>query len=169
MSWVKKTFGSVEYDLSHLDSFTMDVSPKSEPGKVYKVRVTFTCHTFTREWLQGDLDDYRHIEGTEIRTFCADRYAHSRYLRSLIEHAAGGKVRFNNQTPFVIPATIPGLSGPYAIYFNAFKASTKGLDVIIDVRSAHHKPNLNMNLPKITFATLVGQTAAGRPVKAPKK
>ena len=54
MSWGKRTFGGVEYDLSHLDPFTMQVTPKGEDARTYNVRVTFTCHTFTREWRETE-------------------------------------------------------------------------------------------------------------------
>ncbi|WP_369062325.1 hypothetical protein ABOZ73_08565 [Caulobacter sp. 73W] len=168
VSWGKRTFGGVEYDLCHLDPFTMQVTPKAPGSPTYNVRVTFTCHTFTREWCDTDAPDHKHQEGSEARAFCPIRYGHSQHLEQLIRNASVGKVRFNNQTPWVIPATIPGLDGPYAIYFNAIKARTPGLHVIVDVRSAHHKPTLNMRLPQVTFATVIGNTAAGKPIKRPK-
>lgn len=169
VTWGKKTFGGVEYDLNHLAPFTMQVTPKQEGARTYNVRVTFTCHAFTREWRDTDAEDHRFDEGKEVRAFCPVRYGHSQSLEQLIRNASTGKVRFNNQTPFVIPATIPGLVGPYAIYFQAYKAKVPGLDVIMDVRSAHHKPNLNQSLPKITFATVIGNTAAGVRIRPPKK
>ncbi len=147
----------------------MQVTPKGEDARTYNVRVTFTCHTFTREWRETDLEEHRFDEAGETRAFCPVRFEHSQSLKGIIIAASTGKVRFNNQTPFVIPATIEGLEGPYAIYFRAIKAKTRGLDVVIDVRSAHHKPNLDMTLPKVTFATVVGHTVAGKAIKRPRK
>jgi hypothetical protein len=147
----------------------MPVTPKAEGARTYHVRVTFSCHTFTREWDHADHPELRVPDDNGIRSFCPIRHGHSLNIRDCIEQAANGKVYFNNQTRFLISSTLPGLVGPYAIYFNVIQAKTTGLDVIMDVRSAYHKPNLATNLPRITFATIVGNIAAGKPIVRPKK
>lgn len=172
MTWGSFKSGDTEFDLSHLDPFTITVASKS-PGpeaREYQVRVTFGCHTFTREWESGDSEELRFEFEDHLRCFCPARHALSVCLPDLIRQAAKGKVHFNNKSsPFLTVHNVPGSNGPYVIYFDAIRATGSGLDVVIDVRSAHSKPNLATNLPKVGFGTIVGLTAAGRPVRRPKK
>lgn len=118
----------------------------------------------------GDSAELRFEDGSHVRSFCTVRYAHSRHLPEAIRSAARGKAHFGNKrSPYLIARDVPGANGPYAIYFAAIKATKPSLHVVIDVRSAHIKPNLPDNLPSIGFATIIGLTAAGRPINRPKK
>ena len=77
MSWGKKRIAGVDYDLTHLDGFLMDVTPTIEGSVTYKVRVTFGCHTFTRKRLAADTPDLHFDHENEKRSFCTERYQHS--------------------------------------------------------------------------------------------
>jgi hypothetical protein len=172
VSWGKFVADQIEYDLTHLDPFNITV-PTVAPKPIKKdriVRVTFGCHTFTREWEDADLEHFRFEDEGHLRCFCPSRHALSVNLPDLIRQAATGKVRFNNKrSPFLTVHNVPGSNGPYVIYFDAIKANSPGLDVVIDIRSAHSKPNYVDNGHKVGFATIIGLTAAGQKVERPKK
>lgn len=79
MRWVTKTIAGVDYDLGHLDGFDMSVTPKVEAARTYIVRVTFGCHTFTRDLTDADTPDlhFRH------RTSCAASALNATPIRSI--------------------------------------------------------------------------------------
>lgn len=173
MIWKPFKCGDDEFDLGHLDPFTITVSSNA-PGPAWvdrKVRVVFGCHTFTKEWEEGDDPSLRFEDEGHLRCFCPSRYALSVSLPDLIRQAATRQVHYNDKgSPFLTVHNIPGANGPYVIYFNAIKATKGGgLNVVVEVRSAHCKPGFVPTSPKILFATIVGLKAAGRPVNRPKK
>lgn len=172
MVWGTFKAGTTEFDLSHLDPFTMSVTTNAPgPGTVTReVRVIFGCHTFTREWEEDDPEELRFDDSGHLRCFCPARHALSISLPDLIRQAALGKVHFNNKrSPFLTVHNVPSANGPYLIYFDAIRAKKGGLHVVIDVRSAHCKPGFTPTTPQISFATVIGLTAASRPVNRPKK
>lgn len=168
MQWGKKQIKGTVYDLGHLDPFTFQVTPKAADAPTYNVRVVFGCHTFTREWLATDTPDFRVTDGSHVRCFCPTRHGHSLHLPTAVAKAANGKAYFGNQANFLIVENLPGLNEPYAIFFRMVRSRGE-YSAIMDVQSAYPKPIEVNKLDKITFATLVGHTAAGRPIKRPKK
>lgn len=170
-SWPLFSSGGTDYDLDHLRGMVVEVTPKADDARTYRVLIRFGFHTFTKEAKDGD-DPSLHIrEGSETRCFCPVRYNASKNLREIFRSAAGGKAYFDStDRTYLLVEQLEGFSGPYAVFFKAEKASSiKNIDVIIFVVSAYEKPKLPQRLPKITFATLVANVAAGRPVKRPKK
>lgn len=172
MIWEPFKVGEAEYDLSHLNPFTMSITT-NVPGPAVvtrQVRVTFGCHSFTKEWEDGDPEELRYDDGGHIRCFCPARHALSVNLPDLIREAAKGKVHFNNKrSPYLTVHNVPEANGPYLIYFDAIRAKGAGLHAVIDIRSAHCKPGFTPTTPQIAFATVIGLTAAGKPVNRPKK
>mgnify|MGYP003632949452 CR=1 FL=1 len=69
----------------------------------------------------------------------------------------------------VIDATLPGLDGPYLIVFNLRPKKGKRFDAKLHVRSAHHRPNLDKNLPEARFAVVISNTINKRPIRWTKK
>jgi hypothetical protein len=169
MSWGKRTICGQEYDLAHLDSFTMQVTPKRAGAPTYDVRVVFGCHTFTKEWEADDPPGSLVDDDGDQRCFCTVRYGHSLHLPQIMLAAATGKVHFSNNSPYLIIRQLAGVNGPYAVYFDAMKAGHPALGAVVNVRSAHAKPNVPMDLPRIGFATMVDLIVTGRPIKPPKK
>lgn len=161
-----------EYVLSHLNPFTVDVSPSAVDAATYKVLVTFGHHTFTRTVdFATDSASYHYSEGGDLRCFCPDRFYASQGLPSLIASAVRGKAYFSqNRNYMLIDQPLGG--APYAVFFNLEKTrSVKGLDASMFVVSAYEKPGLpaKSRLPSISFATLVAKTARGEPITRPKK
>lgn len=169
VSWGKKKIRGVVYDLAHLDSFRMEVTPKAEGSPTYKVLVQFGCHTFTRDLLPSDTPDYRFADAGHVRCFCPERYGYSKNLPDVIRGAVGGRVYFSDQENFLLAHDLPGVEHPYAIYFDMVRASTKGHHATMEVVSAYPKPDATRDFPKITFATLVANVAQKKPIVRPKK
>jgi hypothetical protein len=166
------TIDEVDHDLSHLDPFTILVTPKAEGAPTYKVLVSFSHHTFTRSFEEGvDNEAYKHEEDGEVRCFCPDRYLSSRALPILISRAAGGRAYFSQGRNFMLLDQPLG-GPPYAIFFNLEASrSVKDAAAVMFVVSAYEKPNLpaRSKLPAISFATLVSKTVRGEPIVRPKK
>jgi hypothetical protein len=80
-----------------------------------------------------------------------------------------GKAYFSQTRNFLLVENLPGINGPYAVFFKVEKAKSKDFDVAMFVVSAYEKPDLPRRLPKITFATLISKTANGQPIMRPKK
>lgn len=163
MRWGKKQIGGVIYDLSHLDPFLMGVTPKAENARTYKVRVSFGCHTFTRELTPEDKPDLRFRAGDELRCFCTERHKLSLELPDMIRYAANGRVYFSERSTFLVIESTP------VAFFNAEKAKKQdGYDVTMFVTSAYAKPKLPNKLPAVTLSTLIDYRFKGIPLKRPQ-
>lgn len=162
--------GGVEYDCSHLDPFMVEIEPHVDGGRGYKVLVSFSCHTFTRERKECDPPDFIYEEDGEVRCFCQDRYLASLSLKHLIRHHCRGKAYFSEKRNFMLIEQALG-GPPYAIFFNIERARIKSADVAMFVASAYEKPGLpaKSRLPSITFRTLVHKTVRGEKITKPKK
>lgn len=167
-SWGSKVIAGVVYDLSHLDPFDMKVTPKAEGSPTFSVRVSFGCHTFTRDLLPTDKPDLFFRDGTEKRAFCTIRHGLSAGLPAMIQNAAGGRAFFSERREFlVLDAEAQG--GPYVAFFNMERARNKSHDAAMFVTSAHCRPGLPKRLPAVTFATLVAAAAVGRKIRRPDR
>jgi hypothetical protein len=156
MRWGKKKIAGVEYDLDHLDPFFIEVAPRVDGARTYRVRVSFGCHTFTRDLVQGDPIDFHFRADNEMRCFCVDRHKLSLGLPDLVRYAAAGRAYFSERANFLVVESAPGTNAPYVAFFNAEKAKKRdGYDVAVFVTSAHLRPELPDKLPAVTFATLV--------------
>lgn len=169
MSWGKFDTQDASYDLTHLDSFTMTVTPKGENATNYKVLVAFGCHTFTEKWDAADPAHLKFVGSGEDRRFCTIRHAHSLALPQLVRDAR--KVFFTRERNYLIAQNPVGAGVPYAVFFNMEPARLKGVDAAMFVVSAYPKANLppKKNLDPITMATLVAKTVKGEPIKPPPK
>lgn len=165
MSWGLRRIEGTDYDLRHLDPFILPVSC-GDHG--HRLRVAFGAHSFTREFTDGDSPDLLFMDGSTRRTFCVDRFAHSLHLPAAISNATTGYV-CNSRNTFVLSATLPGLNGPYLVVFNLRPKKGKRFDARLDVRSAHHRPNLSPNLPRAKFNVVVHNTLVGKPIRWAKK
>lgn len=168
MSWGKFEADDLEYDLSHLDPFTMKVEPKDGSAQ-YHVLVTFGHHAFTRELKDEDPPDYHFTVDADTRCFCKHRHEYSCNLPAIIESSANGKAYFSQGRNFLLIEDLPGVVGPYAVFFNVEKAKAKGLDASLFVVSAYPKPNMppKKSLLAVTMPTLIGKTVRGEKVTRP--
>jgi hypothetical protein len=172
VAWNKFVIGHTSYDLSHLKPFTLSVTPKSDNAPTFKVLVSFGHHTFTRELSEGDPPEMKFSHGSDDRCFCPVRHEHSLALPRIVNEGASGRAYFSQTRNFLLVENLPGVEGPYAVFFNIEKAKNlKGVDASLFIVSAYAKPSLppKRKLPAITFATLVSKTVAREPVRRPKK
>jgi hypothetical protein len=168
--WGKKRISGTDYDLSHLEPFLMEVTPKAEGSPTYTVRVSFGCHTFTRELVEEDSLDLQFWADDELRCFCFDRYLYSTELPEIVRYAAKGRVYFSERTNFLIVERLEQANAPYVAFFNVEKAEKKDHEchVVMFVTSAHLRPALPDKLPPVTFATLIDYTARGKALVRPE-
>ena len=171
MTWGSFKAGDVEFDLSHLSPFTVAVTPKAVDAPTYKVLVSFGHHTFTRDLVPGDADEMKFVHGAEERCFCKARHAHSLHLPGIVNSSASGRAYFSQTRNYLLVEDLPGVHGPYAVFFNIERARIVGVDAAMFVVSAYPKPAMppKKELSAITFATLVAKTARGEQVTRPKK
>lgn len=165
MTWGSRKIQGTEYSLRHLDPFLLRVQCGD---KSYRLQVSFGAHSFTREVKDGDTPDLRFMDGNTARTFCVERYAHSLHLRSAICRAVDGVV-CNSRNTMVLSTTLPGLDGPYLIVFTLRKNNGRRFDARLDVRSAHHRPNLDPGLQQVKFRVVVATIMKGKRVRWAKK
>jgi len=125
MYWPKLTIDGEDYDLSHLDPFNIDVVPKTPRAPSFRVRISFGCHTFTREREAGDPESHHFEHDTEERCFCPERYRLSHRLRTLLSGTIG-KVYFSHDS-YLLGYLLDGLAAPYAVVFKVTKAKAPGL------------------------------------------
>lgn len=169
MRWGTKTIAGVDYDLGHLDGFDMSVTPKVEAARTYVVRVSFGCHTFTRDLTDADTPDLHFRHENELRCFCTDRYGYSLDLPDMIRYAAGGRVYFSERENFLVVESVRGANAPYVAFFNIEKAKkADGYDAAMFVTSAHTRPGLPDKLPAVTFRTLVDYRVQGKKLTRPE-
>jgi hypothetical protein len=75
----------IDFDLSHLKPFTVQVTPKAEGSPTYAVLVSFGHHTFTRAFQAGvDNPAFKYEEHGDVRCFCPDRYLASKGLPNFV-------------------------------------------------------------------------------------
>jgi hypothetical protein len=168
VGWRAFSAAGIHYDLSHLDPFLLVVTPKA--GSVdYRALVTFGHHTFTRELRPSDDAALRYESGSDFRCFCPERHGHSMHLPRIINASANARAYFSHGRNYLLIEDMPGLRGPYAVFFNLAKARGTDFDVNLFVVSAYPKPNLPMRkrLEAITMPTLIGKTVRGEPITRP--
>jgi hypothetical protein len=103
----------------------MDVMARADNTPAYKVRVSFGCHTFTRELTFHDQPDLHFRDGKELRCFCTDRYRLSLQLPDMIRYAANGRVYFSARATFLVIECESAAKAPYVAFFNAEKAKNR--------------------------------------------
>jgi hypothetical protein len=159
------------YGLSHLQSFTVNVTPKAPDAPTFKVYVSFGYHTFTRTPEASDGALFRITHEGEERCFCHKRHGHSLHLPAIVRGCVNGKVYFSERQNYLIVENLPGVNGPYAVFFNVEKAKSRDFDAAMFVVSAYEKPDLPplRRLDSITFPTLISKTSSGLQVKRPPK
>lgn len=170
MNWGKRTIEGVEYDLAHLDARIIHVTPKAAASPTYKVLVSYGCHCFARDLRAGDPPSH-HVadDGGRTRCFCLDRAAYSVHLPRIVRAASSGYAYFSQDHNMVLVERLPGLVGPYAIFFNVRKSRQKGVDVNLFVASAYEKPNLPTQLYAIPFTALIATVAHGKVLVRPAR
>jgi hypothetical protein len=73
---------------SLLQPFVLKVPNADAALPVYRVRVQFGCHVFSRALEASDPPDLHIQDGRALRCFCPVRHGLSRFLPGLVRHAA---------------------------------------------------------------------------------
>ena len=160
MKWPKVKIGDVEYELSHLDPFVIETTPKGEGAPTFTVRVSFGCHVFTRERREGDPEDHIFRDGAEERHFCPLRHGHSVHLPDILRRNIG-HVCFWDHGRFLIGREIEGIAHPYAVIFNLEKMKKEIADANVFVVTAFEKDDMPKRVAAISFPTLVSKRVRG--------
>lgn len=162
MSQKSFTYNGVEYDLSHLSPFTIDVQHKDAAFAPVRILVTFSHHVFSTRWVDGCDPLSAVTEDHEQRSFCTQRYGWSKDLQSAVRYYASGKAfegrdGKGNWNHFFRDERNQR-SVPYVIYFRLGKATkVSGADAILHVISAYENANMpaKHRFQSINFALLV--------------
>lgn len=168
-SFGKKRIAGVDYDLSHLDSFKLEVTPKGDDAPTYTMRVSFGFHCFTRNIEPEDSPDLHMKHEKEKRCFCFERYKLSKELADMIKYAVGGRAYFGEKANFLIVESLLQQNAPYVAFFDVERAKkSDGVDAVMFVTSAHLRPALPDRLPAVSFATVVDYRIRGKDLKRPE-
>lgn len=158
-------FGGVEYDLAHLEPFTVRV-PSIDPARSdAQILVTFSHHVFSKKWDANVCDPQAWFEENgEARAFCAQRHGWSLALPAVIKYHVNGRAYETRDTQgrrrHAFVTTLQGSAVPYPVFFALQRASRNhAADGILTVASAYEKPKLPKlsKLQNIKFGRLVGQ------------
>lgn len=167
MNWKRVRIAGVDYSLSHLNTRLFQTTPSAPLAVPRTVKISFGCHTFTRELSPADTPDLHFRNGGETRAFCTIRHGLSLSLPAIVQAAAtGARAYFSQNRNFLL---LDGNAGPYVACFNMRRSNKPDCDVVMFVVSAYPKPNLPPKLHAITFPTLVATIAAGNAVTKPAK
>jgi hypothetical protein len=169
MSWGKRIIRGTEYDLTHLDSAVIDVTPLAAGAPTYRVLVSYGCHCFARELCAGDHPDFHIPDNGNVRCLCPIRAEQSKHLPRIVREAAGASAFFSQGANMLLVEELPGLKGPYAVFFNARQSDQPSLDVVMFVASAYEKIALPDRLPAVPFTALIAKAAKGHTPFRPER
>ena len=148
------------YDLSHLDPFSHSVVGSD---REYAIEVRFSCHCFTEEVTQNHTPDLHYTHRGERRAFCTIRHQLSIQLPQLITTLKTQSVYNNRGGNFFFwrNQTVTGQGEPYLIFFDATRSTRSGIDVIMNINSAHLKPGMTLFAAPVKFPTLIEAKTKG--------
>lgn len=169
MAWAKFNINGVDYDLSHLNDMLVRVKSRSGGAKVFRARVTFGCHSFTKDTSPNDDPAHHYQDGGTVRCFCPVRHGHSVMLPGLFRDRAegGGDTYFGSNNNMLVLDNGHGPEGPYIAAYGIKRSNRPDVDVIIQVRSAYMKPNLAKVMSVLPFYSVVAATARAQPIVRP--
>jgi hypothetical protein len=162
------TFNGQPHSLAHLEPFTISVTPKAPGAPTFRVLVNFGHHTFTREVQPGDDPTHLYTVDGDVRCFCPIRHGLSANLPDIVQ--GSNKAYLSEGYNYLFVENLPGLTGPYAVFFTVQRAGTiKNVDAILRVVSAYEKLALPKRLQAITMATLVSKVVGVAPIVRRRK
>ena len=159
-----------DYPLEHLTSFLLEIAQKDPLAAAAVLRVTYSCHTYSQGWKEGQHDPaYLIEEDGEKRSFCPVRYGCSTELPTLLRyHSAGKAYAMRDGNGFLNNFFYAEADGvPYPVYFRLSKATRRSADAdgILHIMSACQNPLLlsRGRYQSVKFARLVHQTCPPKP------
>jgi hypothetical protein len=168
--WRPFTYAGTIYDLSHLDSRTIDfeVPAKNDrPALHYMVDVAFGTHCFTRGLPKDGVyeRELEYRDGREVRVFDLRRLELSKALPGIVETLVGRKCMHGERGNFfTIAATEEnGTKIDYDVFFTVSKSSQKGR-LNLFLQSAYVGATLPKSRP-IRFEIILFNTLHERPLR----
>lgn len=177
--WAPFQYGEATYDLSHLHPRQVvfrQAAADGRPEREYVVQVIFGLHCFTRNPKDGEPAPEPALwysDSRESRIFDFGRYELSKQLPGVIDQLLERKCYHSGKGNFFVVelVTVDGQKAEYEIYFDASRASVKGV-VNLYVQSAYVRDQKHAgNRPKrkpIRFQIILFNIANGRPISIPK-
>ncbi len=159
-----KTQGQT-YHLDHLQPHKFGLTLKS---KTYCIEVNYSCHVFSEASTSKTAPDLLFHHKGESRSFCIERYKHSKLLPDLIETLNQCYVYHSNRENYFFVQDLTPF--PYHVFFVARSTQRrKGVSIVLNVLSAYLKKQPIKSAPAIKFATLVKLLSENRKIKRGRK
>lgn len=170
MRWKPHVDGAGKsFPLNHLHPFRFSVELKRGPAII---AVAFAMHCFTRHVLPEDAPADFYADHREKRTFCRDRYQHSRILPGLVRALADNHCRYAKNDNYVVIEVegCDGVSVEYGVFFNVKRWRGGDPCILLTVQSAYvFDPGRPLpGRGKIHFRRLVELTLDGIRPKPPR-
>ena len=175
--WAPFHYRGTQYDLTHLHPERITFQQPAagdKPAREYLVQVIYGLHCFTRGKKSGeDGSDLFYADTRETRVFDFVRYELSKQLPGIVRQLFGRQCYQSGKGNFFVVeiVTLEGERADYEIYFEASKASAKGV-VNLYVQSAYirdrgHSGNRPKKKP-IRFQILLFNVFSGREIRIPQ-
>lgn len=138
--------GEETCDFQHLEPFTLVVESK-KAKKDLRIRVTYSNHCFSRDYIEGeDSSDLIINEGeSKLRVFCPIRYSLSFGLQGLINSLNSPSIKVSQtktERNWVYSIKIDDPEGPYHLFFEVSRSPKRKRqyqDIELVVESAYHE------------------------------
>ena len=172
------TYCGVQWDLSHLDSFTFKADLGL--GSDITILVLFSCHCFTHSFQRDERPRHGipiheiYFDGRERRILNPQRYELSRrFLRNIVSNLSNRRITVANEKlpNFVTIESVntDGTTSLYAIFFEVKKDKSRKRRLVLRIQSAYL---LDSGLTsrqtkggKIAFETLLRATYLGKSIR----
>lgn len=175
MQWNEFIYRGDVYNLSHLNPFEWYFEqPKTDKTQArrYRFNVLFSMHCFTKGGTLSQ-DKFLLYKGPkETRTFCFERYQHSKQLPEIIK-GLGNRVCWHTHHGSFFTIEIQDIEGKtreYEVYFEVFK-SAKGW-MTLYVKSAYMRdPEYQTMQPRkrrIRFSVIAKNRFEGKKLHPPR-
>lgn len=176
MYWIPFSHDTVEYDLSHLHPFEMEViqaPAHGKPERRYLLNVQFSLHCFSRSKESSDTVSLSYSDNRETRAFCFIRYKYSHYLPDIIRQIAERTCYHTGRGNYLTIELMAddGTRVDYEVYFQVSKSGKKPARLNLFVQSAYtrdHGAQFRSKIKKIGFFVIAHNTLQNKPIKVPK-
>lgn len=177
--WAPFHYDGQTYALDHLHPRELTFqqpAAKDKPARDYRVQVIYGLHCFTRK--QKDSEPapdaaLMYADSRETRIFDFVRYELSKQLPAVIEQLIDRNCYHSGKGNFFVVelVTVAGEREEYEIYFEASRASAKGVaNLYVQsayVRDQRHAGNRPKRKP-IRFQIILFNVLAGKPIRIPE-
>lgn len=139
----------MKYSNDHLQPFRYTAAGHALNGADLIVRISFTCHVYSKQDTPGAVEHRFQDEGGKWREFCPTRHVASQDLPQLcIDMITGNFPSWlskdrNGASNMAVTERMPTSGEKYAVFYYLYPSRADGVDVELVVKSAY-KLELNM-------------------------